>query len=122
VLKVNEINVVTDAGNLMRARVNIISYDMVPRMVDRIRERHFQVIIAVRIGRGIVLLTAIAHSSWTCFHFFLATGRIALSEEQQGQAHGSGAAAVAGRRAGHLAVRNARAVAPGGAVHSDPGN
>lgn len=47
VLKVNEINVVTDAGNLMRARVNIISYDMIPRMVDRIRERHFQVVIAV---------------------------------------------------------------------------
>lgn len=52
-LKASDINVVTDAGNPMRARVNIISYDMVPRMVDRIRERHFQVIIAVRAGGAI---------------------------------------------------------------------
>ena len=43
-----DINVVVDGSNMLRGRVNIISYDMVNRILDRVTDRRFQVIVAVR--------------------------------------------------------------------------
>jgi hypothetical protein len=44
----SDVQVVTDSKSSLRGRVTIISYDMVPRVLERVRERRFQVIIAVR--------------------------------------------------------------------------